>query len=388
VAADLTDEAFVASLLSHIGMLAINVIAPQEYEKVLSAARFEGGSVADWEQQILGFTHADCGAELARLWRLPEDLVLCVQHHDDLEGFAGDDERTGHLVHLVHVASLIGHCFLGSDKTESLNKATAFASDTWGMDCEQLDLLLNDIHKDVETAADLFEVSVDDPGSYDQILQAANAEMARLLMTAEEPGAPGQSQSEMQRLQDERAALQVRAERLEKMAYRDGLTGLYNLRALTEQLERLFAQARSSREPLGVIFIDTDGFKQINDTLGHDVANEVLCDLAALITGELRSTDVLCRFGGDEFAVLLPGSDAKDVQGVAERLRHASAENTFRTPAGTARATLSIGAAVYDGAAGYPNAEALLKAADTAMYQSKRKGKNRVTITEQARARR
>ncbi|MCK5712734.1 MAG: HDOD domain-containing protein, partial [Hyphomicrobiaceae bacterium] len=255
VAPDLLDEAFVGSLLSHIGMLAINTIAANEYEKVLSALKFEGGTIAEWEMKILGFTHSDCGAELGNVWRLPDEFIMAIQHHDETGEFLYSDPRTVQLVNIVRGASLISRCFMEADKTVALKEATRFAEQTWGIDSEQLDLLLNDVKGDVETAADLFDVAIEDTCSYDQILQIANAEMAKLLMAANQPGG-GQAQVDqiqLTELQRERAELEKRAERLEQLAYRDSLTGLYNMRALGEQLDNLFAQARVTNRALGII---------------------------------------------------------------------------------------------------------------------------------------
>ncbi|HTZ85526.1 MAG TPA: diguanylate cyclase, partial [Solirubrobacteraceae bacterium] len=126
------------------------------------------------------------------------------------------------------------------------------------------------------------------------------------------------------RLLADRARLSALSRRMERNAQTDSLTGLYNRRALTEHLTRAAARARRHEEPLSVLMIDLDRFKQTNDTYGHDAGDQVLCTVADCLREALRTEDVYGRWGGDEFLVVLPHTEAEGASAAAERLRAAA----------------------------------------------------------------
>lgn len=156
------------------------------------------------------------------------------------------------------------------------------------------------------------------------------------------------------------------------LATTDSLTGLPNLRFLRETLGREIERVRRYQHPLTLIMIDMDGLKVINDRLGHEAGNRALQRLAEQIRSSLRSTDFAARFGGDEFAVLLPHANADEGERLAERLRsRLERDRSLPLPL-----RASFGVATVLGA--LADADALLEAADRALYQAKRGGKNRI----------
>ncbi|NOT01059.1 MAG: diguanylate cyclase [Phycisphaerales bacterium] len=171
-----------------------------------------------------------------------------------------------------------------------------------------------------------------------------------------------------------------RTEQLRELASRDPLTGLYNRRHFGEVLARRFAESRRYGNDLSVMMIDLDDFKSANDTFGHQTGDEVLVQAALTISRQLRSADVAARFGGDEFVVLLPQSDASQARQLATRITDRFAEElALRLPDMAGVVSLSIGVAglVETDAA---TDEALLRTADDALYQAKAMGKNRVAL--------
>ena len=161
--------------------------------------------------------------------------------------------------------------------------------------------------------------------------------------------------------------------RIHRLAHHDPLTGLENRHALGMRLEQQLAQARRTRQPLAVLFIDLDHFKKINDSLGHQAGDELLVGAAARMKDLLRDVDALARLGGDEFIIVLCGPLSPDsVSAVAVRLV-ASLQQPYRLAGTTAHSGASVGVALFpeDG----HDADTLLRHADMAMYAAKREGR-------------
>lgn len=185
-----------------------------------------------------------------------------------------------------------------------------------------------------------------------------------------------QSEQELKRQLDEINSLQAR---LQEQATRDALTGLYNRRYCDETLERELARCQRSGEELSILMIDLDHFKQINDTYGHQAGDEVLRALAHLLNEQVRASDVACRYGGEEFLVLLPGAALESALQRAEAWRSALASVPIHFGPHKIKATLSIGIAAYPDHACTP--QTLMRAADMALYRAKVEGRNRTAFT-------
>ena len=167
--------------------------------------------------------------------------------------------------------------------------------------------------------------------------------------------------------------------RAEALSVTDDLTHLYNSRYLNLVLRRETKRASRSGRPLSLLFIDLDGFKSINDTHGHLFGSRALVEAAAVIRGSARETDVVSRFGGDEFAVVLPDTGGEGAYAVGERVRERIAAHTFLADDGLdIHLTVSVGVATLPDAAA--SAEELVQAADKAMYLVKESGKNGIQV--------
>jgi len=162
---------------------------------------------------------------------------------------------------------------------------------------------------------------------------------------------------------------------LEYLNRTDDLTGLYNRRHWEEVAERELARYLRTRRPAVVMMIDLDDFKQINDTHGHQVGDEVLRAIADVLKSCLREIDTPARYGGDEFCALLAETGADGAREVAERLRHA-VEQVEPTSAPGVRCTISIGMAEANRL--LVNVQDWVGLADSAMYRAKNQGRNRV----------
>jgi diguanylate cyclase (GGDEF)-like protein/PAS domain S-box-containing protein len=163
---------------------------------------------------------------------------------------------------------------------------------------------------------------------------------------------------------------------LAEQALRDPLTGLHNRRYLEERLPEVFARARREGEPVTVALVDIDHFKRINDTYGHAGGDEVIRALATLLQASVREYDITCRYGGEEFLLVLPSTAPDVAHARLETLREDFAAQPVRHGRLHIAATLSIGLAAYPEHASRP--DALIEQADTALYLAKRTGRNRV----------
>jgi len=168
-------------------------------------------------------------------------------------------------------------------------------------------------------------------------------------------------------------------EALRTQSIKDALTGLYNRRYLEEMLEREVRRAARSEQSLGIIMIDLDHFKSFNDTYGHDAGDTVLRETGAFLTKNIRTEDFVCRFGGEEFVIILPTADLAASRGRAERLRSRMREQTMMHQGKSlGMVTISLGVAEFPQHGMSP--KELMASADAALYEAKRGGRDRVVV--------
>jgi diguanylate cyclase (GGDEF)-like protein len=160
----------------------------------------------------------------------------------------------------------------------------------------------------------------------------------------------------------------------------DPLTGLYNRRSFFDLAQKDYAQAIYTKLPLAALMMDVDHFKRVNDTYGHDIGDLVLVKLAKLCARKIRDADILGRYGGEEFVLVLPETPLTTATKIAERLRRDIAEMRIRSKKGEIQVHVSIGIASLDIACS--SLEELIKRSDTALYQAKQQGRNRVIVWE------
>jgi len=162
-----------------------------------------------------------------------------------------------------------------------------------------------------------------------------------------------------------------------EMAITDPLTGLHNRRYMNSQIQALVARATRGGDPVAVLVLDIDHFKAVNDTFGHDVGDEVLREFSVRLATNVRAVDLPCRFGGEEFVVVMPGTTLEAAHRIAERIRRDVGAAPFRIAGGDLLGvTVSVGVAATVGV--YDTPEALLKRADEGVYEAKAQGRNRV----------
>jgi diguanylate cyclase (GGDEF)-like protein len=163
---------------------------------------------------------------------------------------------------------------------------------------------------------------------------------------------------------------------LRKQVVTDPLTGLFNVRHFRKSLEHELERTRRTGMTTALIMVDLDHFKNINDTWGHESGNQVLQTVAQLLQDQTRKLDICCRYGGEEFAVILPSTELMLARQVAERCLNSLRETVIPLDETDLQVTVSIGVAVADNSA--QTAESLIENADECMYEAKRGGRNQV----------
>jgi diguanylate cyclase (GGDEF)-like protein len=185
----------------------------------------------------------------------------------------------------------------------------------------------------------------------------------------------------IKRLQDEldqkNRELELANKRLRKLSITDGLTDLFNHRHIHELLHEEFERTRRSGEPLAVAMLDLDRFKLVNDTFGHPTGDVILYETARILRETAREIDMVGRYGGEEFVVILPGTDEEAAAQFADRVRVAVSEYLFRDEANEVTMTVSGGVASFPGL-DIDHPDVLIKRADEALYAAKEGGRNRI----------
>lgn len=229
-------------------------------------------------------------------------------------------------------------------------------------------------------------------GAYDYIVKAGDY-LWSLPLVVEKNLAIWRTKKENLRLQEELSLtldevrvkndqLQVAVHQLETMALTDPLTGLANRRAFNESIERCFHEAERYGHDLACLMIDLDGFKPINDTLGHPRGDQLLIAVGKVLQANSRKSDICGRFGGDEFVVLLPQTDEGTARTVAHRINEqflTAASNLFAGTEMTGRVGMSMGLACLQ-TSRTTSSEQLIAHADHALYRSKQAGRGRLTL--------
>lgn len=186
-----------------------------------------------------------------------------------------------------------------------------------------------------------------------------------------------------QRIIELQSALLEAKREMEIQATHDGLTGLLNRAAIFEALEREDSRSRRENKPLSVVMLDLDLFKAVNDTFGHVVGDDVLRETSRRMTLESRAYDLVGRYGGEEFMIVLPATDSAEGASQAERLRRVIEKEPFRSGELELNVTASLGVASSCDLARV-GIDDLVQAADAALYRSKEGGRNRVSVSEEA----
>ncbi len=365
------DEAFAAGLLQDVGVLALHCVMPERYSLVLS--ELKKSPTTDLhivEMKLLGITHMEVGSDLLRSWEVPEEVCEPVFfHHCPL--IAAENQaspETLEMAWILCLAAATARLFCDPAKGITHQIVEDMADRHFGLSQETTGKILAKVDGSIREVADLFNVDANPDSNYADIKTQAALELSRLAVEAQIDSE--ESHRRMHKLEEN-------VEALREQATADSLTGIFNHRALMEGLDGELSRCRRSGGRLGVLFIDIDHFKKVNDTYGHPVGDVILQKTAKFLEESLRQSDLVGRYGGEEFVAVL--ADPDDLQAallVAERLRLSIAEVSKEWVKEADGITVSIGAVCTGESLSGLDGSLLIEAADQCLYAAKEAGRN------------
>ncbi len=381
-------DAFVTALLMDIGVILIAYSRSEEYEQILSDKTIHGAAKVKAEQRLFGFDHTQVGMEILKKWGLPESIYLPIGHH-----YSNGDcpPKCLESVKILRLSGIISRLYhsgkaLGPVKTKELRNTLI---KSLKLEKDDFDAFLDDIAEKTIDVLASFNIPSGGMKPYSEILQDANEELSNLnaayeniVIQLQEANEKAERLADMQR--DTNKELQNANKRLMALAFKDSLTGLNNHRYFHEIMDKEISRSERYSLHFSLVMFDLDGFKPINDTLGHKYGDKVLKRVSRVVAETLRDSDFASRIGGDEFAIILPNTELEDGVILAERLRRAveKLSDGFRKELkdkGELKFTISVGVGVYRPEDANESKDHLIHEVDKALYRSKEEGKNRVT---------
>ncbi len=379
----IAEEAFVAGLLCDIGMLAAYHCARDLYEPVLERQACTGEALQTCEFAVLGASHETITAELLTLWGLPQTLCCATRtHHAALRDICCRENCELCFVRVIRAATHISELFCNQDPAGGLEALRQDLVNYLPIADVALQEVLQALDRHVRETASLFSVNVGQTRRYQDIQAEAMTQLTRLSLSAELERAEIAQREQAARRQVEE--LHDENTRLSRQATTDALTGIANRAMFQERLEQECARASGGRDCLGLLLLDADRFKQLNDTFGHQTGDEVLRQIGECLRSTCGSDALPARYGGEEFAVILPDTTEWRLRQFAEQLRLAI--QRLRIPAKKTNLTITISIGGVQMRQAGPNAgpARLVELADRALYAAKAGGRNRVVMHGEA----
>ncbi|MGC3982095.1 MAG: GGDEF domain-containing protein [Steroidobacteraceae bacterium] len=361
------EDAFLTGLLQDVAILAIDRTSADFYEQLPKGAS-HSVQIKYEQERLDGKDHAHYGGILLKAWNLPAPLCYGVEHshRPDKADFNSDE---GKVARCVALGSELAEVALAEDRSGLLPQLAGQAAKLLSLRGEQFTEVVTRVLKLIPEAEELYETSILDAGDAETLLAQARELMTVRNLTA---------LRDVQALQETAAVLMSRTEELEDTARRDPLTGTLNRMWLERMLEREYTQAVMFSRSLSIAFVNLDHFKRINEKTGHEGGDRVLKSCADTLQANIRGSDMLGRYSGDTFLVILPGTDEALASQVCTRMLSAIKELPHATNQETLKITASAGIATYTPRHRFTNASELLQAADHALYRAKLSGRNRV----------
>jgi diguanylate cyclase (GGDEF)-like protein len=354
------DEVFTAALFQDMGMLAAFTMLRDSYTDVINDVPHRSVCVA--ERDAFGFDHPQVGQMLARRWKLPENICDAIRYHHEPDLANVPDLE---MIRAVALGVLAAEAMSDESSAAAIRKLESQTIAWFGAKCAlETESLLADIGESSKTLAKMFDQDIGEIPDASMLMAQAQDKGMELQINA-----------------------QKEADTLAREAVTDGLTKIPNRKRFDTEISALFGEVLSGGRQLGVLFFDADKFKSVNDTYGHAAGDVVLVELAKRATEVVGQDGLVCRYGGEEFVVLLPDHGAEQSAIIAERIRYTIANTAFDLSAvegvpDELPVTVSIGVTATDAGAPnrWDNPADLVEEADKGVYAAKDAGRNNVQV--------
>jgi len=378
---ELKYDSFLIGLLQDIGHLAMLRSIPNELLPVLEQAEEQQRNSSEVESEVLGINHTEVGVKMMERWQMSDQFKSAIEHHHDTfeQLKALETDPNFKLIAIIATSASIGDYFCSPNSGLALHRLQELTSEFYDLPHNDLHGFLENVQSRFEEAAQVFQVNMDDIGSPYEIMATANEQLVRLTMKAQVDSTQASARQAV--VEEQKTKLESENKQLQSKAIHDPLTKAYNRSYFNEAFENEIYRCSRSAQPIGIIFSDIDHFKQLNDTYGHQFGDLVLQRIAHVASESTRRSDVCCRYGGEEFVVMVSNPSENGIRELAERLRTLIENEVIEFEGKRVPVTASLGAVV-----GIPPrditgfAERLIADADSAMYESKEKGRNQLHV--------
>ena len=372
------EEIFVAGLLQDIGELIMAGCFPQQYAQLLRDTSGSEKDTIEMEEQIIGADHASIGYEVAKKWGFPQELLIPILYHHRPQTYKDNDNKLKLAVNVVYLSGIVTNILYSNKPQKYHQKFLDESQAMFGFNDKIYGRILDHIVAEINQAAGLFGIHAKSHKPIEEILQEANASLSSINLTYDQMNRELiETKAQLQKLTKE---LEEKNKRLEKLVQLDSLTEVYNHGYFQKILGNQISLAARKISPLSLILMDVDDFKNFNDTYGHQTGDSILKELCTLIRKSFREYEMIFRYGGEEFAIILVDTAEHDARIVAERLRESIVMHTFRVQNKNHNVTVSLGVAdIIPAVDGFTKRD-LIAFADAALLESKKKGRNKVTV--------
>jgi diguanylate cyclase (GGDEF)-like protein len=383
---DMADEAFTVGLLQDFGVVALAMQNPDLASQWMSARRDCAEHRREHEIAIFGKSHDAIAEEFVEAAGLPKSLALAMQYHHRVEA-----APCGTKIDLIQIASwaeTIADVFIVTDRQPALDLMFTRLKNECNIDEVTARGILDVIPKHVEEYAEVLGLRIPPQTGFEDLIHETNRRLAEMNLSYQE--LTWKLEAVLGEKAEIERELRLANARLERLAGLDPLTEIANRRSFEESLHEELCDARRSGAPISMLTVDIDRFKRINDTFGHPFGDTVIRAVGRSLTANIRSKDRVARIGGEEFAVILPGTDSETGLVIADRLRTQIEARELNCGSRRVSVSVSIGGSTLTTQDSEKEiAEYLLHLmaiSDQGLLQAKEAGRNRVIWVDEPNA--
>ena len=364
------DSLFLLGLLQDIGVLALDKASPDLYKR-LDKSQTSHDLLCECELNELGTDHSKVGAWLLGEWNIPDAIIAPISNSH----LALNEETVSDVEDIskcVAASCLMADIFVAEDVESAIFNSINRVEKVIKLDRDVYQSIIENVSTNFALMAGMFDIELGDKALLESIQEQAKdililRNLSKIRDIGNGPGNKGNMSSGKKEP--------------EIISRHDPLTGLFNRRHFDHCIRQEFENTKKYEWPLGLIFVDLDHFKSVNDNYGYSAGDEVLTHSAKLLTDCMRDTDIVSRYGGEEFTILLPGIDKHGTEIACQRIIEWFRENPAKLKCGeTIKLTVSVGAAVYYGEKFYKDWSQLISNADEALYHAKQIGRDQFSL--------